>query len=166
VTVELRSVTVADWRLLREIRLRALADAPKAFGTTLDQARGLSDAEWRARAGGGGGVTLLALDDGVAVAMGGLFAPPDRAIAFVWGMWTDPVARGRGVGGQLLDSLVARCRDAELDGAHHDELRLHVTEGNAGARELYVGRGFRSTGTWEPLRDGSSLRIEELRLVF
>lgn len=111
-------------------------------------------------------MTLLALDDGVAVAMGGLFAPPDRSIAFVWGMWTDPVARGRGVGGQLLDSLVARCRDAELDGTHHDELRLHVTEGNAGARELYVGRGFRSTGTSEPLRDVSSLRIEELRLVF
>ena len=69
----------------------------------------------------------------------------------------------RGAGGELLDRLVAWCRADSLPGAR-DDVRLHVTEGNAGARELYVGRGFAPTGTWEELRPGSPLRIEELSL--
>ena len=41
---------------------------------------------------------------------------------------------------------------------------LHVTEGNATARAVYVDAGFEPTGTWEPLREGSPLRIEEMVL--
>lgn len=157
-SVELRRVTTDDWELLRDVRLRALADAPDAFGSTLAQARAATDDEWRRRADNGG-LTLLALADDAPVAMGGAFAPDDRPTVFVWGMWTDPAARGRGLGAQVLDALVAWCRPS------YDEVRLHVTEGNAGARRLYTGRGFEPTGTWEPLREGSPLRIEELRLV-
>lgn len=155
---ELRAVTRDDWRLLRDVRLRALADAPDAFGSTLAQAEQLTDEVWRGRADNGG-LTLVAVEDGVGLAMAGAFAPDDRPTVFVWGMWTDPVARGRGLGGRLLDALVAWCRTAA-----YDEVRLHVTEGNDAARRLYVGRGFEPTGTWEPLREGSSLRIEELAL--
>ncbi|WP_148615638.1 bifunctional GNAT family N-acetyltransferase/GrpB family protein [Nocardioides rubriscoriae] len=157
-SIELRRVTADDWQLLRDVRLRALADAPEAFGSTLAQAESLTEGGWRQRADNGG-LTLLALDDGHPVAMGGAFAPDDGPTVFVWGMWTDPVARGHGVGGQLLDALVAWCRPS------YDEVRLHVTEGNDGARRLYVSRGFEPTGTWEPLCEGSPLQIEELRLL-
>lgn len=154
---ELRRIGRDDWALLRDVRLRALADAPDAFGSTLAQAGGLSDDEWRERAGNGS-YTLVAVEDGVGLAMGGAFAPDDRPTVFVWGMWTDPTARGRGLAARLLDALVDDCRPS------YDEVRLHVTEGNDGARRLYVGRGFVPTGTWEPLREGSALRIEELAL--
>lgn len=163
VATELRPVGREDWELLRDVRLRALADAPNAFGTTLRQARKLADDEWRSRVDGGGS-TILAVDDGVALAMGGAFAPADRPTVFVWGMWTDPVARGRGIGGLVLDALVSWCRSPDRDPAFA-EVRLHVTEGNADARRLYVGRGFAPTGAWEPLREGSALRIEELGLT-
>ncbi len=94
--------------------------------------------------------------------MGGAFAPADRPTVYVWGMWVDPAARGRGLGGLILDALVDWCRDPASAGTTYDEVRLHVTEGNDDARRLYVGRGFEPTGTWEPLREGSPLRIEEL----
>lgn len=166
-TVDLRTVRRDDWRLLRDVRLRALADAPDAFGSTLADAERLDDDAWRARADNGA-LTLVAVEDGVGLAMGGAFAPgsPDgRTTVFVWGMWTDPVARGRGLAGRLLDALVAWCRDPDRAGTSYDEVRLHVTEGNDAARRLYLGRGFAPTGVWEPLREASPLRIEELLLT-
>lgn len=90
--------------------------------------------------------------------MAGGFAPDDSPDAFVWGMWTAPEARGRGHSGALLEAVVTWARG--LGRIPH----LHVTEGNDVARRLYLRYGFEPTGTWEPLREGSPLRIEELAL--
>lgn len=40
-----------DWQRIRAIRLRSLADAPYAFGTTLAEDEARPDIEWRARVG-------------------------------------------------------------------------------------------------------------------
>jgi hypothetical protein len=74
-------------------------------------------------------------------------------------MWTSPKARGCGYAAGLLADLVSWCRDRDLD------VRLQVTQGNDAARRLYVGHGFKPTGAWEPLREGSTLQVEELQLV-
>jgi ribosomal protein S18 acetylase RimI-like enzyme len=154
---ELRRIGPDDWAAFKEVRLRALADAPDAFGAVLADARQQPDSLWQERAAGPG-PTLVGLAGGAPVAMGGLFAPEDHDLVFVWGMWTAPEARGRGWAGRILDDLLVRARVIGRD------VVLHVTEGNDAARRLYVGRGFEPTGTWEPLREGSPLRIEELRL--
>ena len=146
-----------DWPLVKDIRLRALADAPDAFGMTLAQSAAQPDEEWRERLSGPS-PTVLALDDGRPVAMGGGFLVPDSDVAMVWGMWTEPAARGRGLGRRILATVV--------DWAHGAGRTpyLHVTEGNEVARAAYVAAGFEPTGTWEPLREGSPLRIEEMVL--
>jgi GNAT superfamily N-acetyltransferase len=164
VDTTIRAVTDQDWRLLRDIRLRALADAPDAFGATLAGARARSDDDWRASTGTSP-LILLAVADGRPVAMGGVFRPANGDPATIWGMWTSPDARGAGIGGRLLDALIEWCQRQPTTEQAYDEVRLHVTEGNAGARQLYVSRGFTPTGNWEALRKGSSLQIEELRLV-
>jgi GNAT superfamily N-acetyltransferase len=156
--VEVRTITADDWSLLRHVSLRALADSPDAFRTTLAEAQAHTEDFWRQRAAGSAPI-LVVLEDGRGVAMGGVFTPPDSAVAYIWGMWTAPEARGRGYAAGLLTDLVNWCRDRDLG------VRLHVTEGNEPARRLYVVHGFMSTGMWEPLRDGSALRVEELQLV-
>jgi hypothetical protein len=40
----------ADWKELREVRLRALADAPGAFASTLEREAAYPDDVWRQRA--------------------------------------------------------------------------------------------------------------------
>lgn len=151
---ELKRVGSDDWELLREIRLRALADAPDAFSRTLEEAVAESESTWQDRARGPG-LTLLAVDDaGRPVAMGGVFPVPDSTRAMVWGMWVDPSVRGHGLGRRILAESVAWARAAGRTAY------LHVTRSNDSARGLYVSAGFVPTGESEPLREGSDLLVD------
>jgi GNAT superfamily N-acetyltransferase len=156
--VEVRIITADDWSLLRDVSLRALADSPDAFRTTLAEARAFSEDVWRHRVEASAEI-LVVLEGGRGIAMGGVLRPSDDAVAYIWGMWTSPKARGCGYAAGLLADLVSWCRDRDLD------VRLHVTQGNDAARRLYVAHGFTATGAWEPLREGSTLQVEELQLV-
>ena len=49
-----------DWRRVRAVRLRALADAPDAFGTTLCEDEALPPETWRERLGSSVAATFLA----------------------------------------------------------------------------------------------------------
>jgi ribosomal protein S18 acetylase RimI-like enzyme len=60
---------------------------------------------------------------------------PELAIAVV------PSARGKGVGGMLLDVLLARAREAG-----HQTISLSVDSANAGAIDLYARHGFEPVG--------------------
>lgn len=153
---QLRVVSVEDWAAFKAIRLQALADSPTAFGATLADAAAQSDAAWRARVDGPG-PTIVAFDRENPVGMGGLFVPDGTCEAFVWGMWVAPSARGQGLGRAILRELLDRARDQDRT------VLLHVTEGNESARRLYEANGFVPTGEWQPLREGSSQRIEALR---
>jgi ribosomal protein S18 acetylase RimI-like enzyme len=151
-----------DWQEFREIRLRALADAPTAFGMTLADAEQNTEVHWRARLDQGDPVLgVRERDDGTGlVAMGAGWHPPeDPARMMVWGMWTAPEGRGRGHAQALLAWLVDHARARRVTG-----IELHVAEGNDTARRLYEQCGFVATGEWEPLREGSPVRIELMRL--
>jgi len=139
-------VTEADHALLRDVRLRALLDSPDAFGRTHAESADLPEDDWRERAGGPS-PTLVVLEEGRGVAMGGVVVHDGRAS--VWGMWTDPADRGRGHGTRVLDALLAWADERGL------AVDLEVTEGNPAAQALYVSRGFIATGARRPLRPGS-----------
>jgi predicted GNAT family acetyltransferase len=147
----LRRLSPDDWAVLRDVRLRALADSPDAFGSTLDRERPFDEKEWRRRLVR---PVWVAEVGGRPVAMAGAFSN-DGALQ-VWGMWTDPDHRGRGHARALLDALVG---DAVTDGR---PVALHVNTANSGARAFYEGYGFVGTGELEPLRPGSEQRIELL----
>lgn len=152
-----RILTGDDWEALRGIRLRALADAPDAFQVSLEQAESDPETVWRSLADGAGPALLL-LDDDRPVAMGGALAYPQSRTAWLWGIWTAPEARGRGLSRRVVAELVAWCHARSL------EVRLHVTQGNAPARAVYETLGFEVTGELTPLREGSPLQMETMRL--
>lgn len=143
-----------DWRDWRRLRLRALADAPEAFGSTHQRELEFTEQEWRDRLSRGPVLALLAAGEPVAV--GGLLVGY-LPVPQVWGMWTDPASRGRGHGGRILDSLLG------AGPAVGQAIELHVNVANTGARRLYETRGFVATGELSPLRPGSTERIELMR---
>lgn len=147
-----------DWREFREIRTRALADAPTAFSMTLADAEEQTEEKWRSRLAQGD--PILAVRDGDRlVAMGAGWHPPgDPDRMMVWGMWTAPEARGHDHARSLLSWLLDHARERGIT-----TVDLHVSEGNDPARRLYEHCGFEATGEWEPLREGSDLRIELMR---
>lgn len=145
----LRRLTPDDWAVLREVRLRALADSPDAFGSTLEREHGLDEKEWRRRAVR---PVFVVEVDGRGVAMAGAFS--NDGVLQVWGMWTDPEHRGRGHARRLLDALLGEAV------AERRPVALHVNLDNPGARAFYEGYGFVGTGELVPLRPGSQQLIE------
>lgn len=161
-SVDVTRVRTADWRALRDTRLRALADAPDAFGTTFAEARERPDewwVDWATRsAETSEQAMVLAWLDGGPVGIAGTFRRDD-GVWQVISMWVDPQARGRGVGRALLDAVVAFAR--EHDAA---EIVLGVTDGNTAARTLYERYGFAENGDSEPLRSNPSLTVRDMTL--
>jgi GNAT superfamily N-acetyltransferase len=160
--VEVRHVREDEWQAMRDVRLRALADAPDAFGTTHAEASERAEKWWRdwtARSVDNDSQTfVLAWDGDDPVGIAGVFA--DSGAWLVISMWVDPRVRGAGVGRQLLEAVVGWARAQ----APEHPIRLSVTDGNDAARRLYERHGFVDTGVTEPLRSNSERTIRELEL--
>ncbi|NUR05541.1 MAG: GNAT family N-acetyltransferase [Nocardioidaceae bacterium] len=152
-----RYVGADDWAQWRDLRLRALADSPDAFGSTLAREEALTEAHWRARLGDPDGVAVLVDVDGHPVGMGAGF-PDLPGLLHVVTMWVEPACRGRGVGGVVLRA-VENWATARGLGLH-----LDVNVANPVARSTYERYGFVGTGETRPLRDGSAQRIERMVL--
>ena len=159
--VEVRQARAGDWRELRELRLRALADAPGAFASTLERDAAIPEAEWRRRAGGGPtSVSFIARQGDAGIGMAAVVAEPGVPGRMqLVGMWVDPAHRRGGVAWALLGLAVrwARRRQAR-------ELTLWVVEGNTAARALYQRAGFRPTGRRQPLPSNPAVTEMLLRL--
>lgn len=143
-----------EWPVLKQVRLRALADAPDAFSTTLAQAQAYTDADWQERANR---FTLpppaaarIAYLDGTPCGMMTCYpASPQPTlaapIAELTAVWVDPAARGQGAAEALTTSLI--------DWAHAQGIRTlqaWVMEDNPRALAFYKKMGFGETGQSHP----------------
>jgi ribosomal protein S18 acetylase RimI-like enzyme len=158
-----RALELHEWPLLRDVRLRALADAPDAFGRTFEEERRRPDAQWEAQlaqsARSDSALTAVAERDGEAVGfVHAQVYPGEPRIAELFGMWVAPAARRTGAGRALVDAIAAWARSR---GAAR--LVLNVTLGNLAAERLYERAGLRFTDDAPvPLREGSRLRARRM----
>jgi ribosomal protein S18 acetylase RimI-like enzyme len=138
-TTRITRLTESDWEQFAELRLRALTDA---FGTAdkkyLGEAR-FTPADWRRRLRDHAQfVVVLA---GQPVGMVAVYQETAQT-AYVYSLWLDPVARGRGLGHRLVA--------AALDWARRRGVRtatLRMASDNAAARTVYEGLGFTEVPT-------------------
>lgn len=162
--MELRSVCTDDGMLIKRVRLRALADAPYAFGPrAFEEEQALPDSHWHRLAAQLGGhdaqwrdrcVNYIALDGHDACATVTCYLCPEvPRRAYVTAAWVDPGYRRGGLGRQLLENAIAW---AAAHGADH--LRHWVDDTNPDATEFYQALGFAPTGENQPVSEGSSLR--------
>jgi ribosomal protein S18 acetylase RimI-like enzyme len=143
-----RRLRAHEAELLRRVRLRALRDAPMAFGSTLAREEGYAHAQWErwAAESATGEHQAIFIAEPAAGMASGVIDAEDAALAHLYAMWVAPDARGTGAGRALLYAVVAWASERSAE-----RLTTSVTEGNAAAAALYTGAGFCDTGRREPL---------------
>jgi GNAT superfamily N-acetyltransferase len=160
-----RPFAAHEWPTYRDLRLRALADAPDAFGSTLAAEQGRPDEEWAARLAPDGApyraLPLLAELGGRPLGLAfGLIEDAEPEVAHVYQMWVDAAGRRMGAARLLLDAIVAWAREQNAG-----RVVLGVTLGHTPARRLYERAGFQPLGEPAPIRPGSTILGHEMQLV-
>lgn len=138
--LDIAQLTPDDWAAFKEVRLRALADAPEAFGSGLAAWADAPEERWRSRLESVP-LNLVARkgDDVVGMASGVL----DGEDAELISMWVDPAARGTGTARALIDAVVGWAQGLGRS------TYLLVRSNNARAIAAYERAGFVDLGVPE-----------------
>jgi GNAT superfamily N-acetyltransferase len=141
---EIRVLNAEDWRMIRDVRLRSLADAPDAFTSSVERESTYDDQKWRNVATRD---RWFVADEGgpVGVAIGVNGWSGDERRREVVGMSVAPSHRRLGIARELLEQVKAW---AASEGA--TTLNLGVREGNEGALAAYLRMGMRPSGETMP----------------
>ena len=143
--IEIERLFAGDEQRLRAIRLRALADAPEAFGTTFAEANALGAADWREQLEQLTTFVATSGNSDVGIARG-VCHPDHSDAAYLITMWVAPEFRRQGVGAALIDSVVKWARSEGFR-----RIVLNVVESNAAALLLYRKNGFAANGNFGAL---------------
>ncbi len=158
-TAEIVRADAEDWAAVREIRLRALSDAPDAFASRLADERDRPESQWRDRLSSPDASTFLALYRGEPVGLVTVYRDPDdRTCARLVSLWVSPDQRRHGVATTLTEAVLDWARLSEVQAVD-----LWVTENNDGARHLYERCGFVDSGERQPLPSHPHLKEMEMR---
>jgi GNAT superfamily N-acetyltransferase len=155
-----------EWPLYRELRLAALRDAPHAFGSTLEREAAFPEEEWITRLAVGTASPLnypMVAEDDSRRPVGLAWAridPADTNTATLYQVWVHPAARRQHIGSALLASALDWARDAGACA-----MELHVALGPGSAMSFYRRAGFLEDGPPTPLRPGSELLQQSMRLL-
>jgi ribosomal protein S18 acetylase RimI-like enzyme len=160
--LDIKPILPDHWPLLKDIRLRALADAPGAFGTTLAEAQAYSDAEWQTRTkrfmAAPPAIGCLASLDAAACGLACAFPSAENThAAGLTAFWVAPEHRGQGVADAMVTFLV---KWAAAQG--FAVLEADVFEDNHRAIAFYKKIGFEETGQSGPSRRDPPKRIVRL----
>jgi ribosomal protein S18 acetylase RimI-like enzyme len=139
-TVSLHLLGPGDWWVLREARLQALRDSPKAFASDYAQESQWGELEWRGTFAGATWIIARKAESviGLARSIGEPGTPGSRHLESIW---VAPEHRRRGVCRTLLRALAEKERQRGVT-----DLRLWVLEDNDGAQRAYEALGFKLTG--------------------
>jgi ribosomal protein S18 acetylase RimI-like enzyme len=162
VMIKLAQIGPTNAPVFKNIRLRALQDAPSAFSSTYADESKLTDADWLKRASqwsGADAVAYLAMDAGSAVGIAaGVLDRTDPTRATLISMWVEPAHRRLGIGRILVDAIVTWARAQNVL-----YLGLMVTSNNDRALQFYQSLGFARTGRSATYRNDPALREYEMR---
>jgi GNAT superfamily N-acetyltransferase len=156
---ETERIGPTGWERVRALRLRALREAPDAFGRTLEEEEGLTRDAWQDRLECA--ATFLAVSGGEDIGMITCADYRNRAGAVgLFGMWVAPEWRRSGAAGRLVDEVVAWARSNG-----YERILLEVGDANIPAIHFYDRKGFVPTGATGTLPPPRAHILEHERVL-
>ncbi len=162
--VQIRRLRSDEWPELCRLRLRALVEAPTAFGSTLAEEQSYSEEVWRERALGASAgcdrATFVAEIKGVWIgSVTGLANQFTTAngIPLLVAMFVIASERKQGVGVNLVNTVISWAR-----GCGAGQLALWIASDNPAATALYERCNFRYTGVTKPHSHSPGLIEKEM----
>lgn len=162
--ITVRKFEATEFLTYRNLRLSALEDSPNAFSSTPAAEQSRTDDEWasRLRAACYSGFDLPLIGYIGAAAAGlawGKVDSSDSTIVNVYQMWVAPECRGNGLAHLLLRTIVDWAVSLQAR-----SVQLGVVCGDSPAMRLYISEGFVPIGQITPLRAGSMLMVQSMRV--
>jgi ribosomal protein S18 acetylase RimI-like enzyme len=160
--VDIRPFTADDAMTWRAIRLEALANAPFAFGQTLEHAEKQAIDDYRTTVSGPF-PPFAAFDGATAVGTAGFYilgGPKMSHRGVLWGMYVSPTHRGQGIGRRLIGSVIDHAR------GRVEQIHLQVVTTNTAAYDLYRSMGFVAYGVEPRALRHAGRDYDEAMMVF
>jgi len=149
----IRLAETKDWRIIRDVMLKMLEDAPHAFGDTLAQAEAREMNEWQQfteqLTNTPHGCIFLAEDHrGVyGFVLGDTRLPQlPPATVIAARLWVTPRQRGTGLGRKLMDTMTLWAEEQGMD-----QMYAGITETNLSVVKFFERLGYHDTGIREQI---------------
>jgi ribosomal protein S18 acetylase RimI-like enzyme len=152
--LEVRSLTPADWKVLREIRLQSLLDSPHAFTSAFGVELGWNEHQWQRRLETA--TWVMAAERRQPVGIVGLTAGED-GLHYMESIWVAPTHRRQGV----FRSMLRKCMEIGQERGL-DRLQLWVLDTNATVAGAYTRLGFVLSGKPQEFEPGRFEQCYEL----
>ena len=153
-------IRAGQWRILKDVRLRALEEAPNAFGTTLSEGQERTDRDWQDMARDHATLSdrayFMAYVGDNPCGMAGCYRTASD-IVMLTAMWVAPEFRGQKIGEQIVRAVIKWAREGGAT-----MLEAWVSENNP-TRFFYQKTGFEETRLTEPLRSDSKIQMVLIR---
>ncbi|BBX02851.1 GNAT family N-acetyltransferase [Mycolicibacterium moriokaense] len=140
-TVRITRLTESDWRAFAVIRLRALTESLGEKDPQYRKEVAFTAAQWRRRLRDHAQFAAL-IDDRPVGLIAAQRENPDSV--YLYSLWLDPAARGRGLARHLVAAAVDWAREQRAR-----TITLRVASDNAPARAVYRSLGFAIAATAE-----------------
>ncbi|MBV8087691.1 MAG: GNAT family N-acetyltransferase [Chloroflexi bacterium] len=159
----IRRIRADEHAGLRELRLRALADTPEAFGRTHAEETAQPPERWtgwaeRGAAGDAEALFVLEHDAGLHGLAAAVPYRDEPRTCMLISMWVAPERRRTGAGERLVRTAMDWAASAG-----YDAMLLWVVQSNVPALALYRKLGFVETGRTQPLPSNPSLPEQLMR---
>lgn len=143
---DVRVLSAGDAAEFQRLRLEALRESPTAFSSSYEDERDRELAKVAERISPDGlGVLFGAFNGDRLIGLAGFRREGGRKLehkGFIWGMYVTPTHRRRGIGRQLVQSVLSHA--ASLPGLRRVDLGVNAA--NPRAIALYEATGFKAYG--------------------
>ncbi len=107
--ISIRQKNENDWQTFREIRLKALKNDPKVFGSNHEREVNKSKQDWKEWIAEASQAIFFIYDVETPIGMTGIFVPQDtveKSKAVLWGSWLEPDYRRKGLSNLMYKARI------------------------------------------------------------